>query len=396
MRITHYQLLGIQNTFTRSAIIEIYKKLALIWHPDVAKNWAPADQLAICEDIFKRISTAKEILSDIAKKNEYDWQLKIPLTPEESEKEHKFATQWETLNKIYDLYTERQQNPQAYIDYLQSQIIQTEDQSNKLMTQLHRIKEDVKKFPGILEKYKKQTDCKIDELNKNQSKIEHEMAQQKAKNDELSNQNKNLLKQIEMLQQQNLELRSRQASNNASYSTITAKESDNKFEAVTPRFFAFPPNVDVPMEVVNNHSKIMPTGLKTIYKIVDKFGDSKDHKLEFYGIKLVFENRVKAEDFRKRLIDFFEKKQIFSFNLLYDECFNFTPLDGEYIYKLQFKNCAAYFSSFEHPEKIGELLLGELEKYVEISNIPQEFRRHYKNEKVKDDELPENLKRRKI
>ena len=69
MRVTYYQLLEVQNTASQQDIKTAYKKLALIWHPDVAKKWASDNQLGNCENVFKRISTAYEILSDDNKKS---------------------------------------------------------------------------------------------------------------------------------------------------------------------------------------------------------------------------------------------------------------------------------------------------------------------------------------
>ena len=150
MRVTYYQLLEVQNTASQQDIKTAYKKLALIWHPDVAKKWASDNQLGNCENVFKRISTAYEILSDDNKKKQYDLLLKLPLTFEENQQEQEFNMQWETLKKTYTLYKERRQNPQTYIDYLQLQIIRVKDQSGELMSQIQKIEKDAEEFHTAL------------------------------------------------------------------------------------------------------------------------------------------------------------------------------------------------------------------------------------------------------
>ena len=323
--------------------------------------------------------------------------LKLPLTFEENQQEQEFNMQWETLKKTYTLYKERRQNPQTYIDYLQLQIIRVKDQSGELMSQIQKIEKDAEEFHSIFDQYKQQANCKIDELNERNCNIEYELTLQQTKNRDLTNQNATLLKQIQELQLQNFESQSGQISNNASYtvhrrdtvvSPNTNRETDSKFKKSTPGIFAIRPDSDVAMEVINNGSKVEPSGLKIIYKML---GQNFKNKMEFYGIKLVFENKDKAENFKIRLINFFEKEKIYSFTLLIDEIFD-SSTQVEYIYKLQFMNCKAYFFSLKNPEKSGELLLAELEKYVEISNIPREFRKSWHNIKANEEEIPEELR----
>jgi len=62
---TYYEILGINNTAGVDDIKKAYKKLALEWHPD--KNKSP-DAL----NMFKEISNAYQILSDVGKRQEYD------------------------------------------------------------------------------------------------------------------------------------------------------------------------------------------------------------------------------------------------------------------------------------------------------------------------------------
>lgn len=66
MSLDPYKVLGVDKNADASAIKSAYRKLARKYHPDVN----PDDKAA--EDKFKEISEAYDILSDPAKKNEYD------------------------------------------------------------------------------------------------------------------------------------------------------------------------------------------------------------------------------------------------------------------------------------------------------------------------------------
>lgn len=66
MSLDPYKVLGVEKNADASAIKSAYRKLARKYHPDVN----PDDKVA--EDKFKEISEAYDILSDPAKKDEYD------------------------------------------------------------------------------------------------------------------------------------------------------------------------------------------------------------------------------------------------------------------------------------------------------------------------------------
>lgn len=66
MSLDPYKVLGVDKSADASAIKSAYRKLARKYHPDVN----PDDKVA--EDKFKEISEAYDILSDPAKKDEYD------------------------------------------------------------------------------------------------------------------------------------------------------------------------------------------------------------------------------------------------------------------------------------------------------------------------------------
>ena len=64
-KVSHYEALGVSKNAKEAEIKKAYKKLALKFHPD--KNNAPS-----AEGAFKAISTAVQVLTDPAKREQYD------------------------------------------------------------------------------------------------------------------------------------------------------------------------------------------------------------------------------------------------------------------------------------------------------------------------------------
>src|SRR5258708_5022211 len=62
----YYQILGVSRTASADDIRKAVRKLARLYHPDVAKNKTQG------EDKFKEINEAYEVLSDPAKRKKYD------------------------------------------------------------------------------------------------------------------------------------------------------------------------------------------------------------------------------------------------------------------------------------------------------------------------------------
>lgn len=71
----YYQILGVLETATRDEIQRAYRRLALVWHPDRHAGESQG-RIAIAEANFKEIGEAYRILSDPAKKADYDWGLR--------------------------------------------------------------------------------------------------------------------------------------------------------------------------------------------------------------------------------------------------------------------------------------------------------------------------------
>ena len=62
----YYSVLGVSRTATDDEIKKAFRKLARLYHPDVAKDKKSAEQK------FKEINEANEVLSDPVKRRKYD------------------------------------------------------------------------------------------------------------------------------------------------------------------------------------------------------------------------------------------------------------------------------------------------------------------------------------
>src|SRR6185312_13050442 len=112
---------------------------------------------------------------------------------------------------------------------------------------------------------------------------------------------------------------------------------------------------------VHSPEKISTFGLTDIYKVLRT--DLFLKKEIFSSVKLIFSNSMLAENFKHAYDCMTSIKDILPFRLKYDTDRSFWI---ECV-----MNSQIYFDSMKAPEKQGELLLIELEKYVDISNVPQ-------------------------
>jgi len=118
----------------------------------------------------------------------------------------------------------------------------------------------------------------------------------------------------------------------------------------------------------------------TIFKIIAK--DIFLQKPVFSGIKLVFDNKTNAKEFRDKLLNFLVEQKIHSFTMHFD-----TPNEN-ILQMVMCMNSSVNRKIYDNPEKAGELMLAELEQYVEISGIPQEFRSGWQNRILDADDIP--------
>lgn len=72
MNMTHYQVLGVNENADDAAIKNAFRRLAKKYHPDVNANNPEAEKK------FKDVNEAYRILSDPAKRREYDESLRQP------------------------------------------------------------------------------------------------------------------------------------------------------------------------------------------------------------------------------------------------------------------------------------------------------------------------------
>jgi curved DNA-binding protein CbpA/DNA-binding response OmpR family regulator len=71
----HFELLGIDKTYSPKEIKKAYRELSKIFHPDLLESWLSPPLLAIARDFFTNMTTAYAVLSDPKKRFTYEHEL---------------------------------------------------------------------------------------------------------------------------------------------------------------------------------------------------------------------------------------------------------------------------------------------------------------------------------
>jgi curved DNA-binding protein CbpA len=107
--ITHYELLGVPERATNEEIKFAYYKKAKLYHPDLKKDDGK---------LFKDLTNAYEILSDISKRREYDNHININHNKSRTSKTNEFYYNYTkgdsyTKNNRYEQYRRDYNDPYA-------------------------------------------------------------------------------------------------------------------------------------------------------------------------------------------------------------------------------------------------------------------------------------------
>jgi len=369
---TYYELLEIRQSANRTEIESAYKKTSLIWHPDRAKCWVPVEHTKIAEDIDKRLNNAHDTLQDQEKRNEYDQTLWFiakgfkSLTSQELQEERRLRQGWNTLKNIYERL--KSTSPQTKNEkILQKQNAQLTD-------------------------WCQQQDKQIRDLSKELERVKSLLLQRDHEQTTLTNELAKIKKELMQSNQENLTLKSEQAKKNQ----LIIKMLDNAYEIVTDcdtKRTKYENGADssvandVQMQEPFPKNKICAPGLTCIYKIMDVLLPS-DNKPQFCGIKLAFENRQQAENFKKSYYQYFERHDRFpSFDFHFGWHIDKPEeINGENILRLAIRmNSNLYMLENITPDKPrGQLMMEALMEEVDVHGIPQKLHDPWHDKKLSD------------
>jgi len=74
LRLTHYEVLGVETTASRADLRSAYVRLARTFHPDFHADAAP-NVLTYAQDRMREVNIAWQVLSDEAARHAYDQRL---------------------------------------------------------------------------------------------------------------------------------------------------------------------------------------------------------------------------------------------------------------------------------------------------------------------------------
>jgi hypothetical protein len=318
MRINHYQILGIQDDAPVAKVKAAYRAESIKWHPDKAKVWAD-EREAECSEVFKKLSEAHETLSDPAKRQAYDRFLSMTQHSLDTPEEAAFYKQWMELKSLYETYEKREANPKAFIAYLKEQLAKQEKRNAEQANRSEVLAHNVQKL------YEENLRLKAD----------LKLAQSEA--------SKN--RQALTTQQERYE------------KLVTATLSDEPAELKQSKQTLF-----APAPTVTAAGKIIPKGLFAFYNIILEMEGEK----VFLRVKLQFHGPDSASAFQQALIAY-EKIPGSVVNI-------YAVAENEVgLLNITFKNCASDREAADNFRRTGALLLNELEKVVDISQMKPVF-----------------------
>jgi curved DNA-binding protein CbpA len=424
MRITHYNWLGVRESAQLGEIKTAFKQLSSIWHPDKAKVWA-GEQTANWEEIFKCMSTAHDTLCDLTKRSEYDRKLSLDRQLDLNSLcavEERLYRQKQVLENIYQNYVKNKNDPQARIHELEQQLEQSQGDNNFLRVEAERRRNiqtssesRVRELEMLIKNLRNTNNQQQQEIKAlqiqivNQKKLERQLKSLEQQLKSFQNDNISLHTQITRLQQESkifinkqieeisklkIENKKLQEEKEALGRKVEALTKQNLPSQSTATFFKPPEVKDLKDDGRASHDsshkktntvKLRAQGLQKIYKVL---GQTIQGKRVFRGVKLVFSNTEDAKIFQKKFNaeighipgggTFFlgfggylqgltdRDSHILKLNIV---------MNSEPYWELAKKQKEASNISCEQLEKVaeGEILIRELEKYIDISNLPQEY-----------------------
>jgi len=329
MRLTHYELLGVKNDANIFDIEEAYARLSAIWHPDNAKVWT--EENTKVHIVYERMKLAYEVLTNTIARREYNEILTTPAPVSAIKLDEDFRNiYWEPLQKSYGQYTQRLQNPTIFLAHLQEKAEIAKKHTDYVGHQLTGLY-------SVVAKMQQQNQVLSAEL----AAVQHENVKLKQT---IQTQHNIAIMLVQMLKQN-------------PQPNLSSLTSNSQF------FSAKAMDISTP--------KIKPDNLKMIYKIVDE-------NLQFYEFRLIFANAESTKKFLDQARSLYDHYQNEGngpqFVINYDYRLNSSSAVDCILQIAVHANSELCVAIKNSPATKEQLILHEVEKYVDITDIPQEFR----------------------
>lgn len=195
MRVTHYELLGLNINADSQQIQEAAYKIAPIF--DKAKEWAKSWQWESCSIVSERINEAYSTLIDKKTREQYDHQL---LNQNDSENDSLFRTLWQSLLLSYQESQQPKQDYQIYSAHMQKQMEALLQQNQALTVNLQQTSQVMKSFDEIYQNTQAEKRKDIWKLQVTNSSLQEKVSSSESEISSLTQEKENFLKEIEKLQ----------------------------------------------------------------------------------------------------------------------------------------------------------------------------------------------------